>query len=140
MRAGVGCPGKPLAPEFRAAFDHPTHRLGIPFSRSKIPAFREARAILPEFFREKQVTAEGFEHMLPRAHGFRISNGRNALLERRAHQVGNKTVFAPVAATNYVASARGGQCRGAFCSAIEEPPSEAPSAQLAATFPPQATS
>src|SRR5260370_9302913 len=108
MRVGVGFPGKTLAPEFRAAFDHPTHRLGIPFSRSKIPAFREARAILPEFFREKQVTAEGFEHMLPRTHGCRISNGGNAPIERRAHQVGNKTFFTPVASPNYVASARVG--------------------------------
>src|SRR5260370_14943884 len=120
MRAGGGFPGKTLAPEFRAAFDHPTHRLGILFARSKIPAFREARAILPEFFREKQVTAEGLEHMLPRTHGFRISNGGNAPIERRAHQVGIKTVSAPVAATNYIASARGGHRLGAFCSAVDE--------------------
>src|SRR5260370_14690089 len=104
MRAGVGFPGKTLAPEFRAAFDHPTHWLGILFARSKIPAFREARAILPEFFREKQVTAEGLEHMLPRPHGFRISNGGNPPLELRAYQVGNKTHFPPVAATDDIAT------------------------------------
>ena len=82
MLAAVELPARTVAPLSDEPLDDPLHRSRVLVARAEVPAFGETRTIGAEPFRQHQVAAQRFQHVLPRAHGVRIADDdRLAALE-----------------------------------------------------------
>ncbi len=74
LRLAVDCPGCALAPALGQAFNDPLYRFDIVIVWAKIPAFCVMGAFRMQFFCQHQITAQGFEYVLPGANRMRAAD------------------------------------------------------------------
>ena len=81
---------------------------------SEVPASGVVRGGVPEGFGEHEITAQRFEHVLPRTDRSGIAHRGGASLLKRADAVRNQAVFRPVSAADDISRASGSDGASAF--------------------------
>ncbi len=106
---GRGFPGRSGAPRPAKKLRQVADGARAGRLRPEVPAFGDGRPLLQQGLAQPQVAAQRLQHVLPRPHGARIAHGQLPARANRPHGIGHDAVRRPVAGTDHVARARGGQ-------------------------------
>ncbi len=107
-RRAVENPGGTTAPKGSHLLGNPGHGAGVGVGGAEVVGGRKAWIMGEQLFGEQYVAVEGLEHMLPGADRVGMANGDRLAGEEAADQVGEKAVRGPVATTDDIARAGGG--------------------------------
>src|SRR5579862_9238074 len=102
-----------LAPESDDPLRELVYRDCIFLARSKIPRLRVFLAVFEQAMREKQISAQWLEDMLPGTNRIGPANHHWFSRSDAAHNIRHEAILRPVAAANHVPCPRRGNCRTA---------------------------
>jgi hypothetical protein len=102
LRVGEVIPGT-VAPVFYQPVGHCGDRQVATVIGAKVPGTGISLRILPQGGAELQVTAKGFQDVLPRADSIRAADADGLMAAQGADAVGNEAVRTPVAPADDVA-------------------------------------
>src|SRR6202789_4199667 len=106
---GVAHPGCAFAPHLRGRRDDALNGPRVVVGGTKVECRGELRSLCKQLFGERDVSLQRIEHMLPGTNRRRSPDDYRTFFLEAADQVGNETVFRPVAASDHISSARRGQ-------------------------------